>query len=352
MNWKSFLAWEAASRDTIDVKRCYIDVAKDIIAGILLSQIIYWFLPGKNHRPRVTIQKQGRYWLAKKREDWWDECRITPKQFDRAIGILEEKGIVTTRVFKFGPETTKHISLEWEHFLSLLNDIIGATYPGEDSNNSSPAPVPDFPKGKFQNSPKRTSRISRNANPIDTEIPTQITSENTSSPLPPQHASLEEAINFQLPKPFNSLSPEDIAEARELCITKGLVLQDQVDALALEYSNCDKSVSNPRNLLLTVLRINGGVSSVSLSKLSGHRQKQVATKEKVQIHAFSRKQQRAAEEARIAKARDILQNMPSDEKAALESRTIAKYSYLQGKRSIKIGLENCMVHVLADELVM
>ncbi|WP_341532163.1 hypothetical protein WKK05_40080 (plasmid) [Nostoc sp. UHCC 0302] len=40
MNWlcdqNSFLSWESRSRDTIEVKRCYVDVAGgDLIAGIL-----------------------------------------------------------------------------------------------------------------------------------------------------------------------------------------------------------------------------------------------------------------------------------------------------------------------------
>lgn len=36
-----FLLWEVRSRDSIKVKRCYIDVAQDLEAGVLLSQIIY-----------------------------------------------------------------------------------------------------------------------------------------------------------------------------------------------------------------------------------------------------------------------------------------------------------------------
>ena len=40
-NQASFLTWEVRSRDTLEVKRCYVDVAGgDLIAGILLSQII------------------------------------------------------------------------------------------------------------------------------------------------------------------------------------------------------------------------------------------------------------------------------------------------------------------------
>lgn len=43
----NFLLWEMRSRDCIKVKRCYIDVAQDLEAGVLLSQIIYWHLPDK-----------------------------------------------------------------------------------------------------------------------------------------------------------------------------------------------------------------------------------------------------------------------------------------------------------------
>lgn len=121
---------------------------KDLITGILLSQIIYWFLPGKNGRPRVTIEKQGRYWLAKKREDWWDECRITPKQFDRAIGILEETGIVKSKVFKFGPETVKHISINWEVFLQRLEHVLNEFIASDESKAVPSVKDPEFPKVK------------------------------------------------------------------------------------------------------------------------------------------------------------------------------------------------------------
>ena len=43
---RRFLEWERRSRDTIDVKRCYVDVAGGLVAGVLLSQVVYWFLPG------------------------------------------------------------------------------------------------------------------------------------------------------------------------------------------------------------------------------------------------------------------------------------------------------------------
>lgn len=348
MNWKKFILWEAASRDTIDVKRCYIDVVKDLIAGILLSQIIYWFLPGKNGRPRVTIEKQGRYWLAKKREDWWDECRITPKQFDRAVGILEEAGIVTSKVFKFGPETVKHISINWEVFLGRLEHVLNEFIASEESKAVPSVTDPEFPKCKIRTSPDSKSEIPQRGNPLDTKTPAQNTSEISSSPLPPPANKTEEAANVKLPKPFDSLSSEDIAEAFYLCSQKGLNPHDQVDALVLEYAETQKAISNPRNLLFTILRVNHGVSSASLAKLFKHRKNQAELKEKGRALAIEKDRRHQADEERLAKARDHFQSLTDEDKATLEERTKGKLPLWQ--HSYKTVVEMCMIANLADEM--
>ena len=119
---QEFLAWEQASRDTIDVKRCYVDLAQDdLIAGILLSQIVFWHLAAKNGAAdKLMVEKDGEKWLATGRADWWDECRITPKQYDRAAAILEGIGVIKTITMRFGGSPTKHIRVCWEAFLHDL----------------------------------------------------------------------------------------------------------------------------------------------------------------------------------------------------------------------------------------
>ena len=129
MNWlcdqNSFLAWESRSRDTIEVKRCYVDVAGgDLIAGILLSQIIYWHLPDHSGQPRLRIERDGYKWLAKKRDDWWKECRITPRQFDLATKLLQSKSLIKTATYKFGNSPIKHIRIDWENFLNELQLVV------------------------------------------------------------------------------------------------------------------------------------------------------------------------------------------------------------------------------------
>ncbi len=118
-----FLRWEQASRDTIDVKRCYIDLAGDLVSGVLLSQIIFWFLPS-DKGSKLRVEHEGLMWLAKHRADWWAECRITPKQFDRAIRALADRGLVFHKRFRFGGSPTVHVWLNWPAVAEGVNSIL------------------------------------------------------------------------------------------------------------------------------------------------------------------------------------------------------------------------------------
>lgn len=118
-----FIIWEASSRDTIDFKRCYCEISEDLVSGILLSQIIFWFLPNRKNQLKLSIQKEGRYWLAKKRHEWKEECFITENQFDRACKILVSKGFILRRNFKFNGTPTPHISLLVEGLTKALAEL-------------------------------------------------------------------------------------------------------------------------------------------------------------------------------------------------------------------------------------
>lgn len=115
-----FIKWELASRDTIDVKRCYIDIAGDLIAGILLSQIIYWFMPNEQGKSKLRVVKDGQLCLAKNRKDWSKECCISEKQYDRAIKILKKKSFVSVRNSMFGGNKCPHIFLKWDSIIRAL----------------------------------------------------------------------------------------------------------------------------------------------------------------------------------------------------------------------------------------
>lgn len=92
----------------------YIDITGDLIEGTLLSRILYWFTPDKKNNTKVRIFKDGEYWIAKQRKDWWEEIRISERQYDKAIKRLAEKGFITLAKYKFNSMPTVHIRPEWK----------------------------------------------------------------------------------------------------------------------------------------------------------------------------------------------------------------------------------------------
>lgn len=93
------------------IHHVYVDITGDLVAGALLGQILYWFGADRNGRPRARIQKHGHLWIAKSRHDWWDEIRISAKQYDRAAKILKDNGFIELRTMKFNGNPTTHIRI-------------------------------------------------------------------------------------------------------------------------------------------------------------------------------------------------------------------------------------------------
>ena len=140
--WAEFLAWEGTSPDTVDFKKIYVDMADDLVTGLMLSQIVYWYLPSKKDgRSKLRVYKDGHYWIAKARKDWWDELRIKAKRADRALSILEEKGLIVTAVYKFNRAPTTHIRMVKEKFLTAWKARLASLQEEQ----------PIFPKGEYPN---------------------------------------------------------------------------------------------------------------------------------------------------------------------------------------------------------
>lgn len=120
--WDQFLREEQSSLDTIDLKRVYIDMVGDLVAGAMLSQVIYWHLPNTKGQSKLRIKKQGRIWWAVSRQDWAHELRITPRQADRGLKIMAERGLIEMSVFRFDGSPTTHIWLNAEAFLTARHE--------------------------------------------------------------------------------------------------------------------------------------------------------------------------------------------------------------------------------------
>jgi hypothetical protein len=116
----SFLVSERIDRDKIVLKKIYIDMAEDLVAGIVLNQIVFWHCPNDNGEIKLTVVRDGHLWLRKKREDWWKECRVTTAQFDKACKRLEDLDLIVVKKYKWNGSPVKHIRVDWAVFLAVL----------------------------------------------------------------------------------------------------------------------------------------------------------------------------------------------------------------------------------------
>jgi hypothetical protein len=187
-SFEQFLLWERSSRDSLEVKRIYIDMAGDLVAGIVLSQIVYWHLPSREGKRRLQVEKEGQLWLAKSRSEWWQECRISPKQADRALAVLEARGLVQVKLFKFASAPTKHVRIVREAFLRAWRSQLKPCVEGEGGGGTGdplqrPSSRCDFPqtsksistKGENRPSPKVEMHFDHRERSYKTETTTEIT---------------------------------------------------------------------------------------------------------------------------------------------------------------------------------
>jgi hypothetical protein len=196
-----FIRWELLSRDCLDVKRCYIFLAGDLVAGVLLSQIIYWFLPKKGGGEKLTIERNGELWLAKSRESWWGECCITPRQVDRCLIELEKRGLVETGVFRFGGLATKHVRLNFAELKRQLWEL------SEANTGINQKGKPELRKGENRNLPLGDSGFHLSSIPSITETTAKTTAKShTPNPFPKSERGRG-----------NDASIESVAECEGMC---------------------------------------------------------------------------------------------------------------------------------------
>lgn len=197
MNFAQFLTWEQATHDTIDFKKIYVDMVQDVNAGLLLSEIVYWYLPSRKGESKLRVQHNGKFWIACRRAEWWDRTRLSPKQADRGLTILLEALLIEKARFKFDGEVTLHVRLLEPMFLRVfehrLEHPLENPYRGE--NGISPKVnlvIPqkgnsESPKGQHRFRQKGQIRFTHRVKPLSpkgrnpvTAIPSTTTSEITS----------------------------------------------------------------------------------------------------------------------------------------------------------------------------
>ncbi len=101
------------NRKGVFLSRDYIELLRgDISAALMLSQIVYWYLPSKKTgKSKLRVFRGGRWWLAKSHQDWSDECGFSRMQARRCIKVLKEAHLIECHIFRFAGSPTMHLRL-------------------------------------------------------------------------------------------------------------------------------------------------------------------------------------------------------------------------------------------------
>lgn len=171
LNFNTFLNWENGSRDTVDFKKTYVYMAGcDLVSGLLLSQIVYYYLPSKySDKDKLRVEKNGHFWIAKARDEWWDEICISPKQFDHASSNLVDIGLIEKKVMKFDNNPTIHVRIIQDNFMKAWHDAVN----------------PLLTKGKKGNYPKAKKEIDQTVNSCNKEGYIEYNKEENTTPALP-----------------------------------------------------------------------------------------------------------------------------------------------------------------------
>lgn len=111
----------------------------DHAAAILLSQLLWWFQPAKGTRePRVRYEREGRRWLIRSDDDWYDDCRLTQKQVRRIRSALLAADLIVHRRFKVGGAPTG----AWSPNFEALEAFVAAYESNAQMGSSPPSEAP------------------------------------------------------------------------------------------------------------------------------------------------------------------------------------------------------------------
>jgi hypothetical protein len=110
---------------TVAFRREYVDLLDgDVLSALMLSQIVYWYLPGVTGKPKLRVSKNDRgdtvWWLAKSHVDWQEELGLSRRQAQRCIQTLLAKGIIQAERFRFAGSPTVHVRLSLLEGQNLL----------------------------------------------------------------------------------------------------------------------------------------------------------------------------------------------------------------------------------------
>jgi hypothetical protein len=127
----------------------------DVQCAVMLSQLVYWYKPGKNGTSRLRVYKpqDGKMWIAKSWQEWQAECGLSRAQSRRCLKKLKTLGFVELKVYRFKGTPTIHVRFPWVPRGNTLVDApsaaelrqrisaIGSPAPDDSTSHSIPSPA-------------------------------------------------------------------------------------------------------------------------------------------------------------------------------------------------------------------
>jgi hypothetical protein len=90
----------------------YARLTGDVHSAILLCQLLFWFKPTSDGKSKLTIERDGKEWLAKSWDLLREETALTERQLRAGLRLLKDRGVLLTTVYQFKGAPTTHLHLD------------------------------------------------------------------------------------------------------------------------------------------------------------------------------------------------------------------------------------------------
>jgi len=110
--WKYF---SRHSDDMIVIRKSMVDICDgDLSAAMMISQLLYWH----------DKYKDQERWMKISREEWFDQCRLSPWKIREANKSLKKSGFMEIKIKRFNKLTCSHYRINFENLKNALLQYI------------------------------------------------------------------------------------------------------------------------------------------------------------------------------------------------------------------------------------
>jgi hypothetical protein len=104
--------------EKICFKKIFADITNDIGSAIVLSEIVRYYIEDLE----FPVEKDGRYWITKTSEEWWESCRMHADEVTKALINLGLEGLIFSKFITIKSGSTKCVRLNMGTFLEVLKE--------------------------------------------------------------------------------------------------------------------------------------------------------------------------------------------------------------------------------------